>query len=341
MRVLVAGGAGFIGSHFVDLLLAQEPACEVITLDKLTYAGNRANLAEAEATGRHRFLQGDICDPEAVRRAMEGAEWVVNFAAETHVDRSVLDSEAFLRTDVLGVRVLLDEARRSGVARFLQIGTDEVYGSLEEGSADEAAPLRPRNPYSASKAGGDLLALSYAISHGTPVLVTRACNNYGPRQYPEKMLPLFATNALDARPLPLYGDGMQVRDWLHVRDHCRALLCVLRAGEPGTVYNVGAGCERPNRAVAELILEALDRPRALLRQVVDRPGHDRRYSLRSERIRALGWSPSVDFDAGIRETAHWYRDHRAWWEPIRSTPDFAAYYERQYAARLGEATAAP
>ncbi len=338
MRVLVGGGCGFIGSHFVRLLLAEEPDCEVVNLDKLTYAGNPANVADLAGDPRYRFVRGDICDPEAVAEALRGCSAVVNFAAETHVDRSVLDSEAFLRTDVLGVRVLLEAAREQGIDRFVAVSTDEVYGSLADGSANEHAPLRPRNPYSASKAGGDLLALSYFVSHGLPVLVTRACNNYGPNQYPEKMLPLFATNALLGLPLPLYGDGMQVRDWLHVTDHCRALLTVLRAGEPGFIYNIGAGEERTNREVAELLLEALDRPLTLLRHVEDRPGHDRRYSLHAARIRSLGWQPTVPFVEGIRGAALWYRDHPEWWEPIRSSGDFRAYYERQYGSRLGGAS---
>jgi dTDP-glucose 4,6-dehydratase len=335
VRILVCGGCGFIGSHFVRILLAEEPSFGVTNLDKLTYAGNPANLADVTDSPRYRFVQGDICEPAAVEEACEGCSAIVNFAAETHVDRSVLDSEAFLRTDVLGVRVLLEQARASGVERMIQVSTDEVYGNLSEGSANEHSAPRPRNPYAASKAAGDLLALSYFTSHGVPVCITRACNNYGPNQYPEKMLPLFATNALDDKPLPLYGDGKQVRDWLHVEDHCRALLTVLQRGEAGLVYNIGASEEHTNLEVAELLLETLGKPLTLLRHVEDRPGHDRRYSLQSERVRALGWQPHVAFEEGIRASSLWYRDHRDWWEPLRRSPDFQAYYERQYAGRLG------
>lgn len=334
MRVLICGGCGFIGSHFARLCI--ERGIEVVNLDKLTYAGNPENLADVAGNPAYTFVRGDICNAEVVARAAEDCDAVVNFAAESHVDRSVLDSEAFLRTDVLGVRVLLEEVRRRGIERYLQVSTDEVYGSLTEGSADESSPLAPRNPYSASKAGGDLLAISYHVSHGTPVLISRACNNYGPNQYPEKMLPLFATNALDDGPLPVYGDGMQVRDWLHVTDHCRALLLLLERGQPGQVYNIGAGEERANLEVVRLILDTLAKPESLIRHVEDRPGHDRRYSLRSERIRAMGWRPEVGFEEGVRATVRWYRDNRAWWEPLRRREDFRAYYETQYAARLGD-----
>jgi len=334
MKVLICGGCRFIGSHFVRLCLKQ--GIEVVNLDKLTYAGNPANLADVADSGAYAFIRGDICDAETVSRAAEGCDAVVNFAAESHVDRSVLDSEAFLRTDVLGVRVLLEEVRRRGIGRYLQVSTDEVYGSLTEGSADESSPVAPRNPYSASKAGGDLLARSFHVSHGVPALVSRACNNYGPNQYPEKMLPLFSTNALDDGPLPVYGDGMQIRDWLHVADHCRALLLLLERGEPGGVYNIGASEERTNLEVVRLILDTLGKPESLIRHVEDRPGHDRRYSLRSERIRAMGWRPEVAFEEGIGDTVRWYRDNRAWWEPIRRSADFRAYYDAQYGARLGD-----
>lgn len=336
MRVLVCGGCGFIGSHFVRMLV-REWGASVVNLDKLTYAANPANLADVADDPCYTFVRGDICDHEVVAMAAEGCEAIVNFAAETHVDRSVLDSAAFLRTDVLGVRVLLEVAREKGVRRFLQVGTDEVYGSLEEGSASEDTVLRPRNPYSASKAAGDLLALAYHASHGVPVMVSRACNNYGPNQFPEKMLPLFTTNALDDLPLPVYGDGMQVRDWLHVEEHCRALLTILDRGEPGRIYNIAAGNERTNLDVASLVLEELGKPRTLVRHVEDRPGHDRRYSLTCEPILALGWRPTRDFEEGIRSTVRWYAENRQWWEPIRSSPAFREYYDRQYGHRLSEA----
>lgn len=329
MRVLVTGGAGFIGSHFVRRLAAAGD--EVVVLDKLTYAGNRTNLDGVE----HEFRQGDIADENAVVAAAAGCDAIVNFAAETHVDRSIIGPAAFILTDVLGTQVLLDHARRHGI-RHLQVSTDEVYGDIPPGAPPcaEDARIRPSSPYSASKAGGDLQALAYVRTYGADALVTRGANTYGPHQYPEKFLPLFITNALDGEPLPVYGDGRQRREWLHVDDHCAAIELVLREGAAGEVYNVG-GQERENMEVVRRILDRTGASPDLVRHVADRPGHDRRYSVDSSKLHALGWQPQHSFDAtGLAETVDWYRGHRAWWEPIKSG-DYRAYYERQYAARLG------
>lgn len=334
MRVLVTGGAGFIGSNFCGHVARERPDWQLTVLDKLTYAGRRENLAELEEAGTVRFVHGDICDPRAVREAMTGCSRVVNFAAETHVDRSIEDSAGFVRTDVEGVRVLLEELRRTGGRLFLQVSTDEVYGSVETGRSTEDDPLQPRSPYSASKAGGELLAMGYWHTHGTPVVVTRASNNYGPRQYPEKLIPLFITNAMEGRELPVYGDGGNRRDWIYVEDHCAALLRVLEAAEPGSVYNIGAGQEHSNLEVTEAILEAVGAERDLIRFVSDRPGHDRRYALDVSRMaRDLGWKPTVDFARGLRMTVDWYAEHEDWWQAIKSGR-FREYYERQYRERL-------
>jgi dTDP-glucose 4,6-dehydratase len=328
MRVLVTGGAGFIGSHFVRRLA--ERGDEVVVLDKLTYSGNRANL-EGIA---HRFAQGDIADPETVTRAGHDAEAIVNFAAETHVDRSILAAGDFVRTDVLGTHVLLEWARSAG-ARFVQVSTDEVYGDVEPGHASrENDPLHPSSPYAASKAGGDLQVLAYHRTYELNASITRGSNTYGSNQYPEKLVPLFVTNALDGQPLPLYGDGRQVRDWLHVDDHCAAVELVLRQGGPGEVYNVGAGDGRENLEVVERILELTGADPSLVRHVEDRQGHDRRYAVDPSKIRGLGWVPSRSFEEGLAETVAWYSDRRDWWEPLKSD-EYREYYRRQYASRLG------
>jgi dTDP-glucose 4,6-dehydratase len=327
MRVLVTGGCGFIGSHFVKRLVAAGD--EVIVLDKLTYSGNSANLDGVE----HAFIQGDIADPAAVARASAGCDAVVNFAAESHVDRSILAAGEFIRTDVLGTHVLLDAVREIG-ARFVQVSTDEVYGDVPPGtSSKETDPLRPSSPYSASKAGGDLVVLAYVRTYGVDALITRGANTYGPFQYPEKLVPLFVTNALDEEPLPVYGDGRQRREWLHAEDHCTAIELALWQGEAGTIYNVG-GEEHENLAVVKMILETTGADPSLVRHVEDRPGHDRRYSLDSSRIEALGWQPRRSLAEGLAETAAWYRDRRDWWGPIKSG-DYREYYEQQYGARLG------
>jgi dTDP-glucose 4,6-dehydratase len=328
MRVLVAGGAGFIGSHFVRLLAAAGE--QVVVLDKLTYAGNRANLEGVE----HEFHQGDICDPKAVAAAAGGCEAIVNFAAESHVDRSILGPAEFILTDVLGTQVLLDHARHHGL-RYVQVSTDEVYGdvALEAPGCTEDAPLRPSSPYSASKAGGDLQVLAYVRTYGVDACITRSANTFGPRQYPEKFLPLFITNCFDGEPLPVYGDGRQRREWLHVDDHCAAIELVLRKGETGNVYNVG-GQERENMEVVRRILDLTGASPDLVRMVEDRPGHDRRYAVDSTKVRDLGWTPQHSFDrGGLEETVEWYRENREWWEPIK-TGEYRRYYEQQYAGRL-------
>ena len=327
MRVLVTGGAGFIGSHFVKRLAARGD--DVSVLDKLTYSGNPANLEGVP----HDFVQGDIAEAEAVARAGEGCEAVVNFAAETHVDRSILEAGDFIRTDVYGTHVLLEWARAAG-ARFVQVSTDEVYGDVSPGSSSrEDDPLRPSSPYAASKAGGDLQVLAYVRTYGVNASITRGSNTYGPNQYPEKLVPLFVTNALDGEALPLYGDGRQTRDWLHVEDHCAAIDLALREGGRGEVYNVGGSQEVENVEVTRRILELTGADPALVRHVTDRPGHDRRYSLDSSKLRALGWRPERSFEDGLAETVAWYRASRAWWEPIK-TGEYLAYYRAQYAERL-------
>jgi dTDP-glucose 4,6-dehydratase len=329
MRILVTGGAGFIGSHFVRRLAEQGD--DVAVLDKLTYAGNRANLEGVE----HDFHQGDIADPDAVARAADGVDAIVNFAAETHVDRSILGPAEFILTDVLGTQVLLDHARHTGI-RLLHVSTDEVYGDipLDAEPCTEDAPLRASSPYSASKAGGELQVLAYVRTYGTDALVTRGANTYGPRQYPEKFLPLFITNALDGDPLPVYGDGRQRREWLQVEDHCTGIELALRHGGAGEVYNV-SGQERENLEVVRRILDLTGASPDLVRHVQDRPGHDRRYSIDASKLRALGWAPRHSFDqGGLEETVDWYRANREWWEPIKSG-DYKRYYETQYASRLG------
>ena len=327
MRVLVTGGAGFIGSHFVKRMLAAGE--EVVVLDKFTYAGNPANLPAGTDCRR-----GDI----ATREDVDGigrVDAIVNFAAETHVDRSILGPEEFVRTDVLGTLVLLQAAEVLS-ARLVHVSTDEVYGDVEPGwSSREDDPLRPSSPYSASKAGGDLQVLAAVRTFGVNASITRGSNTYGPNQYPEKILPLFATNALDGEPLPLYGDGRQIRDWLHVEDHCAGIELVLRAGEPGEIYNVGAGEEHENVELTQLILDHLGADRSLVRHVEDRAGHDRRYSLDTTKIRGLGWEPRRTWEDGIRSTIDWYRGNRDWWEPIKRSGGYREYYDKQYAARLG------
>ncbi|HEX6787965.1 MAG TPA: dTDP-glucose 4,6-dehydratase [Gaiellaceae bacterium] len=332
MRILVAGGAGFIGSHFVKRL--QRAGDDVVVLDKLTYSGNRANLpADIE------FHEGDIAEPTELASAAVGADAIVNFAAETHVDRSILTAEDFGRTEFRGTQVLLEHARTTGV-RLVQVSTDEVYGDLEAGgSSKETDALRPSSPYSAAKAAGEMLIPAYVRTFGVNASITRGSNTYGPNQYPEKFIPLFVTNALDGGQLPLYGDGRQIRDWLYVEDHCAGIELVLRDGQPGEVYNVGGGDEHENIDVAERLLRLTDADRSTLRRVGDREGHDRRYSLDTTKLRALGWAPQTPFNDGLEQTVDWYRENRAWWEEIKARPEYRAYYERQYGARLANATA--
>jgi len=334
-RILVTGGCGFIGSNFILHLLDRYQGCRVVNLDKLTYASNPANLRDVEGDARYQFQRGDICDADIVKRLMANVDVVFNFAAETHVDRSLMEAGSFILTDVLGTHVLLDAARsHPNVRRFVQVSTDEVYGEMPPGVyAKETDPLHPRSPYAASKAGGDAQCIAFFESYGLPVIITRAANNIGPRQHVEKLVPLFVTSALRDQPLPLYGDGRQVRDWLHVDDHCRALDLVAREGQPGEVYNIGANNHEENIRVAEAILRLVEKPLSLIRYVEDRKGHDRRYAVDSSKLRALGWLPQHDFLSALEGTVRWYSESRWWWEPIYAGP-FRDYYERQYGQRL-------
>jgi dTDP-glucose 4,6-dehydratase len=327
---LVTGGAGFIGSNFVRHLLAKESGVTVTVLDKLTYAGNLENLQGLDPA-RLTFVKGDICDADVVAKTMEGAKVVVNFAAETHVDRSIQNPGSFVLTDVYGSYVLLEAARRAGVEKFIQISTDEVYGEVLGDPATEDSPLVPRNPYSASKAGADRLAYSYFTTYGLPVVITRCSNNYGPYQHVEKLWPLFVTNALEDQPLPVYGTGANLRDWIYVEDHCEALRRLATTpGVEGEVWNIGAGIEHSSLEIGRLILRALGKPESLIRHVTDRPGHDRRYALDSSKIRRrLGFTPEVDFAAGAERTIRWYAEHRDWWEKVKRGA-FREYYEKAY-----------
>jgi dTDP-glucose 4,6-dehydratase len=333
--VLVTGGCGFIGSNFIHHLLETDPEVAVVNLDCLTYAGNLANLASVANSPRYRFVRGSITDRDTVRSAMAGVEAVFNFAAESHVDRSIHDSGPFVRTNVVGTQVLLDAAREFRVARLIHIGTDEVYGSLgPAGAFTEETPLAPNSPYAASKAAADLLVRSYVHTFSLPALITRCSNNYGPYQFPEKLIPLFITNLLRNEPVPVYGDGLQVRDWIHVRDHCAAVDRVWRRGRPGEVYNVGGRCELTNLALTQALLDILDKPATLIRHVKDRPGHDRRYAIDCGKIeRELGWQPTITFAEGLRQTVQWYRNNGAWLAGIRNG-EYLKYYERQYGERL-------
>ena len=335
VEVLVTGGAGFIGSNFVHFALDAHPDWRVTTLDKLTYAGRRENLQDLAAHPRHRFVQGDVADPAVAAPLVRDAVIVVHLAAETHVDRSLQGAGEFIRTDVQGTFVLLDAAREArGLRCFVQISTDEVYGSVAAGASREADELRPRNPYAASKAGADRLAYSYWASYRVPVVIARASNNYGRFQYPEKIVPLFVTNAIDNRPLPLYGDGLHVRDWLHVDDHCRALDLLIERGRPGEAYNVGGGNTVTNLDLTHRILRRLDRPASLVEPVADRQGHDRRYCLDTTKLRALGWEPRVPFETGLDATVDWYLENAWWWRPIKHRDAaYREYYDRQYARR--------
>ena len=337
-RLLVTGGAGFIGSCYVRDVLGRRDGTEITVLDKLTYAGNEANLApvraDPEMAARLEFVRGDIADAAVVEPLVEATDAVVNFAAESHVDRSILDPEAFLSTGVIGVHVLLDACRAAaGRPRYLQVSTDEVYGSVAEGESTEDAPLAPRSPYAAAKAAGELLVRSYVITHGVDAVVTRGSNTYGPYHHPEKLIPLFVTNALDDQPLPLYGDGLQRREWLYVSDHAGAVDFVLRNGSSGETYNVAGPTERTNREVVALLLERLGKPWSLVRHVEDRPGHDRRYAMDGSKLAALGWRPRTSFEDGLAATIDWYRTNEAWWRAARSG-DWDHWYQRQYAHRL-------
>jgi dTDP-glucose 4,6-dehydratase len=335
VEVLVTGGAGFIGSNFVRFALAAHPDWRVTTLDKLTYAGRRENLHDVIEDPRHAFVHGDIANAAVAGPLVERSEIVVHFAAETHVDRSLQAAGEFIHTDVFGTFVLLEAARRArGLRRFVQISTDEVYGSVTAGASRETDELRPRNPYSASKAAADRLAYSYWATYDVPVVITRASNNYGPYQFPEKVIPLFVTNAIEDIPVPLYGDGRNVRDWLHVDDHCRGIDLLIDKGTSGDVYNIGGGNEVQNVDLTHRILALLGKPVSLVRPVEDRQGHDRRYCLDTTKLRALGWAPQVDFEPGLASTVRWYRENEWWWRPIKEhDPAFRAYYDAQYGHR--------
>jgi dTDP-glucose 4,6-dehydratase len=335
VEVLVTGGAGFIGSNFVRHALHTHADWRVTTLDKLTYAGRRENLHDVIDDPRHSFVHGDICDAAVSAPLVERSNLVVHFAAETHVDRSILAAGDFIRTDVEGTFVLLEAARRAvALRRFVQISTDEVYGSVPTGSSRETDELKPRNPYAASKAAADRLAYSYWATYAVPVVITRASNNYGPYQFPEKIIPLFVTNAVEGLPVPLYGDGRNVRDWLHVDDHCRAIDLLIDRAADGDVYNIGGGNDVMNVDLTHRILATLDKPSSLITPVADRLGHDRRYSLDTTKLRALGWTPQVPFEEGIAATVDWYRRNEWWWRPIKEhDPAFRSYYQTQYGRR--------
>ena len=334
-RVLIAGAAGFIGSNFVRLLRATDPDVEITVLDKLTYAGNLANLAEFEGQPGYRFVHGDICDHELVRSLAKDVDAIVNFAAETHVDRSLMDPFTFIETDVRGTAVLCEAAREFGHEVFLLVSTDEVYGEVMDGRSREEDALRPRSPYSASKAGSEHIAQAYAASFGLPLLVTRGSNTYGPYQYPEKLVPVLITNAIDDLPLPLYGAGAAVRDYVHVEDHCRAINLVFREAPlvPGA-YNIGTGRETSGKQVADAVLEIMGKPRSLIEFVADRPGHDYRYALDVSRITELGWQPQVTFAEGLERTVRWYQEHHEWWRPLKSG-EYWEYYKRNYRPLAG------
>jgi len=317
MRIMVTGGAGFIGSNFIRHILKKYPDYEVVNMDKLTYCGNPENLKDVEGDPRYRFVRGDIKDRESVARAMDGCDVVVNFAAESHVDRSIKNPNHFVKTNVHGTMTLLRTAKDKAISTFLQIGTDEVYGSIDSGSFTEKSVLNPRSPYSASKAGADLLSLSFYATYKLPVVVTRSSNNFGPYQYPEKIIPLFITNALENKKLPVYADGMNVRDWLYVLDNCEAIDVVLHKGSPGEIYNVSSGNEITNIELTRRILEYTGKDEGLIRFVKDRPGHDKRYALDCDRIKALGWRPRHDFETALKDTIKWYRENESWWKRLK------------------------
>jgi len=319
MKILITGGAGFIGSNFIRYMLNKYPDYSIVNFDKLTYAGNLENLSDVDKNPKYSFIQGDICDPIAVEKAIAGVDAIINFAAESHVDRSIVEAGSFVQTDVYGTYILLEAVKKHKISKFLHISTDEVYGSIQTGSFTETSTLAPNSPYAASKAGGDLIVRAYFKTHGLPVLITRASNNYGPYQYPEKFIPLFITNALEGKDLPLYGDGKNVRDWLHVDDHCSGIDIVFHKGKLGEVYNIGGGNERENIEIVDIILKELGKSKDIVKFVKDRLGHDRRYSLGIEKIKKeLGWTPKAKFDEALVETIKWYRDNEKWWGKLKN-----------------------
>jgi dTDP-glucose 4,6-dehydratase len=330
-RLLITGGAGFIGSNFVRYMINKYPADKIIVLDALTYAGNLENLKDLENRSNYQFYHGNICDKELVDKLVKQIDIVINFAAETHVDRSILEAGSFIQTDVVGTFTLLEAAKKYQINRFIQISTDEVYGSIEQGSFVEKSPLQPNSPYSASKASGDLLVRAYYKTYGLPAIITRSSNNYGPYQYPEKLIPLFITNALDDKPLPLYGDGKNVRDWLYVIDNCEAIDVVLQSGKEGEVYNIGGGNELENIQITEMILEKLNKPKTLIKKVTDRLGHDRRYSVDILKMKDLGWEPRHQFSEAMVETIQWYQSNETWWRHIKEKQEeFNKFYQDNY-----------
>jgi dTDP-glucose 4,6-dehydratase len=336
--ILVTGGAGFIGSNFVRMMAHKHPNCAITVLDALTYAGNMENLGDLVDAGRVRFVKGNICNPQAVREAMDGAEVVFNFAAETHVDRSIEEAASFIETDIQGTYTLLNYARELKVKRYVQISTDEVYGSSDGEGFTEASPLKPGNPYSASKCGGDLMCISFANTYKLPLVITRSSNNFGPYQHVEKFIPLFTTNAMEGKYLPLYGDGMHMRDWLFVEDNCAGIEVVAEKGNDGEVYNIAVGNSQPNLRIAELILKHVGETNSKIVFIEDRKGHDRMYKLAADKVRALGWKPQTDFADAMQQTVHWYVENRGWWERVK-TGAFRDYYQKHYGDRLAKGKA--
>jgi len=329
MKILVTGGAGFIGSNFIRYVLNKYPDYQIVNLDKLTYCGNLDNLRDIEDNPRYHFIKGDVCDKKIVEEGIQECQAIVHFAAETHVDRSIMEAGTFVVTDVLGTHVLLETAKKFKIERMIHIGTDESYGSIEKGSFKEGDALVPSSPYSASKAAADLLVHAYWATYNLPVIITRSSNNFGPYQYPEKLIPLFITNALDDEPLPLYGDGKNVRDWIYVIDNCEAIDFVLHQGKLGEVYNIGGGNERTNLEITEMVLDELGKTKDLISFVTDRPGHDQRYSLNTAKLRQMGWQPKYDFKQALGETVKWYRENEWWWRKIKSG-EFQEYYQQMY-----------
>jgi dTDP-glucose 4,6-dehydratase len=336
-KIFVTGAAGFIGSNFVRLLTVKKPDWQIIAYDNLTYAGNLANIKDLIDNQKLQFVKGDICDHETVTKYLPGCTHLLNFAAESHVDRSILSAADFIRTNIEGTRVLLEEARAANIQKFIQISTDEVYGSLgKTGAFTETTPLHPNSPYSASKASADLLALAYQHTFDMPVIVTRCSNNYGPYQFPEKLIPLFVTNLLEDKKVPVYGDGRQIRDWIHVHDHCTAILAVLEKGRIGQVYNIGSDNEQYNIDITKMILQHLNKDQSYIKHVTDRPGHDRRYAIDSTKMHSeIGWKAQIEFSKGLKDTIEWYLENKKWWQAIKSG-DYMNYYKQQYAERFGE-----
>jgi len=333
-KILVTGGLGFIGSNFIRYILNKYKDYNITNLDKMTYAGNPENLKDVENSPRYKFIKGDICDKNLVNRLIskEKPSAVINFAAETHVDRSILSPDSFIKTDILGTHILLEAVREYKTKRYLQISTDEVYGSIQKGRFTEESPLNPSNPYSASKAGADLLVLTYYKTYNLPVLITRSSNNFGPYQYPEKLIPLFITNLLEGKRLPLYGNGLNVRDWIYVLDNCAAIDLVLHKGKLGEIYNIGGNNEKTNKEITKIILRKLKKDEKWIKYVKDRPGHDHRYALDCSKIKRLGWKPKIDFEKAIEETIQWYVDNQNWWKRIKRG-DYLRYYRKQYSSR--------